>query len=36
MIDGEIIHIHDVAAEIETEYPEAKVAQQVSGIRSIA
>ena len=35
VIDGEIIHIHDIAAEIETEYPEAKVAQQVSGSRSV-
>ena len=35
MIDREIIHIHDIAAEIETEYPEAKVAQQVSGSRSV-
>jgi GAF domain-containing protein len=35
VIDGEMIHIHDIAAEIETEYPEAKVAQQVSGSRSV-
>ena len=35
VIDGEIIHIHDIAAEIETEYPEAKVVQKVSGSRSV-
>jgi GAF domain-containing protein/anti-sigma regulatory factor (Ser/Thr protein kinase) len=35
VIDGKIIHIHDITAEIETQYPEAKVAQQVSGTRTV-
>ena len=34
VLDRETIHIHDIAAEIETEYPEARVAQQMSGTRS--
>jgi GAF domain-containing protein/anti-sigma regulatory factor (Ser/Thr protein kinase) len=35
VIDRQTIHIHDIAAEIETEYPEARVAQQMSGTRTV-
>ena len=35
VIDRQTIHIHDIAAEIETEYPDARVAQQVSGTRTV-
>jgi GAF domain-containing protein len=35
VIDRQTIHIHDIAAHIETEYPEARVAQQLSGTRTV-
>ena len=35
MIDQQTIHVHDVAAEIETEFPEARVVHQLSGSRTI-
>ncbi|MGN6734910.1 MAG: GAF domain-containing protein, partial [Candidatus Binatia bacterium] len=35
VIEGQIIHIHDIAAEIESHYPDAKVAQQVSSTRTV-
>jgi GAF domain-containing protein len=35
IIDCRPIHVHDVAAELETEYPESKVRQQVTGTRTI-
>jgi GAF domain-containing protein len=35
VIDRQTIHIHDIAAEIETEYPEARIAQQMSGTRTV-
>jgi signal transduction histidine kinase len=35
VIDRQTIHIHDIAAEIETEYPQARVAQQMSGTRTV-
>ena len=34
VIDCQTIHIDDIAAQIETEYPEARVAQQMSGTRT--
>src|SRR5688572_16002908 len=34
VIDRETIHVHDVAAEIETEFPEAKPYQQSEGFRT--
>jgi GAF domain-containing protein len=35
VFDRQTIHIHDVAAEIETEYPEAKARQQITGARTV-
>jgi GAF domain-containing protein len=35
VIDRQTIHLHDIAAEIDTEYPEARVAQQISGTRTV-
>ena len=35
VIDRQTIHIHDIAAEIETEYPEVRVYQQMSGTRTV-
>jgi two-component system, NtrC family, sensor kinase len=35
VIDRKTIHINDIAAEVETEYPEARIAQQVSGSRTV-
>jgi two-component system NtrC family sensor kinase len=35
MIDRETIHVHDIAAEIETEFPQSRTLQQVSGARTI-
>jgi GAF domain-containing protein len=35
VIDRETIHVHDVAAEIETEFPEAKPYQQSEGFRTV-
>jgi signal transduction histidine kinase len=35
IIDRKTIHIHDVAAEIETEFPEARVLQRDSGTRTM-
>ena len=35
VVDRRAIHVHDLAAEIDTEYPEAKVPQQVTGTRTI-
>jgi GAF domain-containing protein len=34
-IDGKTIHVHDLAAELETEFTESKTRQQISGTRSI-
>jgi signal transduction histidine kinase len=34
VIDRQTIHIHDVKAEIDTEYPDARVPQQLTGIRT--
>jgi GAF domain-containing protein len=35
IIDSKTIHVHDVAAELETEFPESKSRQQFSGTRTI-
>ena len=35
IVDRKTIHVDDLAAEIETEYPESKARQQVSGTRTI-
>jgi GAF domain-containing protein len=35
MLDRETIHVHDLAAEIETDFPEAKERQQMSGARTV-
>jgi GAF domain-containing protein len=34
VIDRQTIHIHDVKAEIDTEYPDARIPQQLTGIRT--
>ena len=35
VLERKTIHVHDIAAEIETEFPESKARQQVSGTRTI-
>ncbi|MGE5303773.1 MAG: GAF domain-containing protein, partial [Alphaproteobacteria bacterium] len=35
VIDRQTIHVHDIAAEIETEYPEARIPQQITGTRTV-
>jgi GAF domain-containing protein/anti-sigma regulatory factor (Ser/Thr protein kinase) len=35
MLDRKTIHVHDLAEEIETEFPEAKERQQMSGARTL-
>jgi GAF domain-containing protein len=35
IVDKKTIHVHDLAAEIETEYPESKARQKVSGTRTM-
>jgi GAF domain-containing protein len=35
VLDCQTIHVHDLAAEIETEYPQAIVLQQISGTRTV-
>ena len=32
MIERQTIHVHDIAAEVETNFPRAKTAQQASGL----
>src|SRR5499426_3198747 len=34
-VDRETIHVHDVAAELETEFPESKPTQQLVGFRTV-
>ena len=34
VLDRKTIHVHDMAAELETEFPDAKLLQQVSGTRT--
>src|SRR5262245_44106992 len=35
VLDRQTIHIHDILREIETEYPDARIAQQVTGTRTM-
>jgi signal transduction histidine kinase len=35
LIDGQTIHVHDIMAEIETEYPDARIPQQLTGTRTV-
>ena len=35
MIDRHTIHVHDVLAEIDAEYPDARPHQQVAGSRTV-
>ena len=34
-IDGKTIHVHDLATEIESEFPESKARQEMSGTRTM-
>ena len=34
MIDQQTIHVHDMAAEVETEFPDARILQQISSART--
>jgi GAF domain-containing protein len=35
VIDRRTIHVHDLAAEIETDFPESKARRQISGVRTV-
>ena len=35
MIDGKTVHVHDIVAELVTEFPESRAHQQISGSRTI-
>jgi GAF domain-containing protein/anti-sigma regulatory factor (Ser/Thr protein kinase) len=35
VIDRQTIHVHDIAAEVEAEYPEARIPQQLTGTRTV-
>jgi signal transduction histidine kinase len=35
IVDRQTIHVHDLAAELETEFPESKPWQQISGARTV-
>src|SRR5262245_4908239 len=35
VVDRQTIHVHDIAAELETEFPEARVPQQLTGTRTL-
>ncbi|MGH7810921.1 MAG: ATP-binding protein, partial [Candidatus Binatia bacterium] len=35
VVDCQPIHIHDLAAEVETEYPEVSTIQQLTGVRTV-
>ena len=35
IIDRQTIHVHDLAAEVETRFPESKLAQERSGVRTL-
>jgi GAF domain-containing protein/anti-sigma regulatory factor (Ser/Thr protein kinase) len=35
MLDGKTIHVHDIIAELDTEFPESRAHQQISGSRTI-
>jgi GAF domain-containing protein/anti-sigma regulatory factor (Ser/Thr protein kinase) len=35
IVDRQTIHVHDLAAEVEIEFPESKARQQMSGVRTV-
>jgi GAF domain-containing protein len=35
VVDGQPIHIHDIAVEVDTEYPDVSIIQRVSGTRTV-
>ena len=35
MLDGKTIHVHDIVAELDTEFPESRADQNISGSRTI-
>jgi GAF domain-containing protein len=35
ILDGKTIHVHDILAELDTEFPESRAHQQISGSRTI-
>ena len=35
MIDGKTVHVHDIVPELDTEFPESRAHQQISGSRTI-
>jgi GAF domain-containing protein len=35
LLDHQTVHVHDVAAELETEYPDARIPQQLTGTRTV-
>jgi GAF domain-containing protein/anti-sigma regulatory factor (Ser/Thr protein kinase) len=35
VLDRQTIHIHDILAEVETEYPDARIPQQLTGTRTV-
>jgi signal transduction histidine kinase len=35
VVDRQTVHVHDMAADVETDYPEAKLLQRVTGTRTI-
>ena len=35
IMDRQTIHVHDIVAEIDTEYPEARIPQQLTGTRTL-
>ena len=35
ILDRQTIHVHDIVAEIDTEYPEARIPQQLTGTRTL-
>jgi GAF domain-containing protein len=35
IVDRQTIHVHDLAGEVETEFPESKARQQMSGVRTV-
>jgi signal transduction histidine kinase len=35
VLDRQTIHVHDILAEIETEYPDARIPQQLTGTRTV-
>ncbi len=35
MLDGKTVHVHDIAADLDAEFPESRAHQQISGSRTI-